>query len=78
MNDRKQLPMNAHVEREGYCEGCEDTGDGPNLTGPLVVLVVGPIWSNTRIVLCLECLPRLAELATFAMAKYEGEVRRAT
>lgn len=76
MSDRNQLPMNAHVEPEGFCEGCEDKGDGPNVTGPLVVLVVGPIWSDKRIVLCLDCLPRLAELATFAMAKYEREVRR--
>ena len=75
-DERKQLPMNAHVEREGYCEGCEDDGSGSNVTGPLVVLVVGPMWSDKRIVLCLSCLPRLAELATFAMAKYEGEVRR--
>jgi len=70
---RRTQPMDAHVHPEGYCEGCED--DEIDTKGPFVTLVVGGFGSSKRVTLCLECLPRMAELATFAMAKYESEVR---
>ena len=72
---KRELPMDAFCEREGYCDGCEDPER--DIAGPFVTLAIGSFASGKkRVTLCMQCLPRIAELATFAMAKYEGEVRR--
>lgn len=65
----------APANGEGYCEGCEHCEHRPICT-----LVIGGFGSPKRVTLCEQCLARLGETVTYALAKYGakvGEIARA-
>lgn len=75
-------PMDAfRVEPREHCDGCEDIGDdGNDVSYAAAELAIGPMGTRRRVQLCAQCLVRLRELVTFALAKYTDipttEVRR--